>query len=130
MHEITLPSEKIILDFKKDCTNKAEIFKTHRREMIYPYMIEKLSPLQNKVDFKVEVIEYIKYNWLLLLCLSLRYCDSVEREIRLNKVFEFTEKIHYIEETIIDVLYLTFLKYGNKIQCIKILEKLSKYISQ
>ncbi len=129
MHEITLPSEKIILDFKKDCTNKAEIFKTHRREMIYPYMIEKLSPLQNKVDFKVEVIEYIKYNWLLLLCLSLRYCDSVEREIRLNKVFEFTEKIHYIEETIIDVLYLTFLKYGNKIQCIKILEKLSKYIS-
>ena len=129
MHEILLPSEKILLDFKKSCEEKAEIFKTHRKEMIYPYMLENASAIKNKVDFKIEVFVYIQFNWLLLLCLSLWYCEPIEREIRLNKVFEFIDKLVYIEENILIIVYLAFLEYGNKTQCIKILEKLSKFIS-
>lgn len=37
------------------------------------------------------------------------------------------DKLDYIEEIVLKLLYVTFLKYGNKIQCIKVLEKIKKF---
>ena len=59
----------------------------------------------------------------------MKYCEPIEREIRLNKVFELLDKLDFIEEQVLILLYLNFLKYGNKTQCIKLREKIQKYIS-
>ena len=84
--------------------------------------------LTSIAHFNVEVYEYVQFDWLILLCCSLWYCEPIEREIRLNKIFELFDKISYIEEKVLIFIYINFLKYGNKTQCIKILEKMSKFI--
>jgi hypothetical protein len=56
------------------------------------------------------------------------YCETIEREVRLNKIFELFNKLPYIEEKVLFLIYINFLKYGNKTQYIKILEKMSKFI--
>ena len=95
--------------------------------MLYPYIIENI-PETNKADFSIDAYEYVQFDWLVLLCCSLWYCEPIEREIRLNKIFELFDKISYIEEKVLIFIYINFLKYGNKTQCIKILEKMSKFI--
>ena len=127
MHEIELPSGKYFTDFKKQCMLKAESYEKQRRSMLYPYITENLSP-NSKADFNIDVYDYIQFDWLILLCCSLWYCEPKEREIRLNKIFELLDKISYIEEKILVFIYINFLKYGNKTQCIKILEKMSKFL--
>ena len=48
----------------------------------------------------------------------------MEREIRLEKVFDILDKISYLEEEVLIFIYINFLKYGNKTQCIKMFEKI------
>ena len=127
MHEIELPSGKYFTEFKKQCMIKAESYEKQRKSMLYPYITESL-PSTNRADFNIDVYEYVQFDWLILLCCSLWYCEPIEREIRLNKIFELLDKISYIEEKVLIFIYINFLKYGNKTQCIKILEKMSKYI--
>ena len=127
MHEIELPSDKNLMDFKKACSSKVETYEKQRKYMLYPYIVENL-PSINKADFAIELFDYVTYDWLVLLCCSLWYCEPIEREIRLNKIIELIDKIFYIEEKTLIFIYINFLKYGNKTQCIKVLEKMSKYI--
>ena len=127
MHEIELPSNKYFNDFKKACIVKIDMYEKQRKYMLYPYIVESL-PLTNRADFNIDVYEYVQFDWLILLCCSLWYCEPIEREIRLNKIFELFDKISYIEEKVLIFIYLNFLKYGNKTQCIKMLEKMSKFI--
>ena len=127
MHEIELPSGKPFLEFKKACVQKVESYENQRKYMLYPYIVENLKE-SSKADFTVDVYEYVQFNWLILLCCSLWYCEPIEREIRLNKIFELFDKLSYIEEKVLIFIYINFLKYGNKTQCIKMLEKMSKFI--
>ena len=100
MHEIELPSDKSFQDYKKACIVKADMYEKHRKNMLYPYIVENLQPT-NKADFNIDVYEYVQYDWLILLCCSLWYCEPIEREIRLNKIFEIFDKISYIEEKVL-----------------------------
>jgi hypothetical protein len=127
MHEIELPSNRYFQEFKKACIVKADMYEKQRKPMLYPHIIEG-HPLTSRADFTIDVYEYIMFDWFILLCCSLWYCEQIEREIRLNKIFELFDKISYIEEKVLIFIYLNFLKYGNKTQCIKMLEKMSKFI--
>lgn len=127
MHGFELLSDKNLMDFKKACSSKVETYEKQRKYMLYPYIVENLAPT-NKADFVIDVFEYVNFDWLVLLCCSLWYCEPIEREIRLNKIIELIDKILYIEEKTLIFIYINFLKYGNKTQCIKVLEKMSKYI--
>ena len=127
MHEIELASGKYFQDYKKACIVKAEMYEKQRKYMLYPYIVENVQPT-SKADFSIDVYEYVQFDWVVLLCCSLWYCEPIEREIRLNKIFELFDKISYIEEKVLIFIYINFLKYGNKTQCIKMLEKMSKFI--
>ena len=127
LHGIELPSYKYFQEFKKKCIVLAEMYEKQRKYMLYPYIVENL-PETNKADFTIDAYEYVQFDWLILLCCSLWYCEPIEREIRLNKIFELFDKISYIEEKVLVFIYINFLKYGNKTQCIKIHEKMSKFI--
>ena len=127
MHEIELPSGKFFSEYKKACMVKADMYEKQRRYMLYPYIAENL-PETNRADFNIDVYEYVQFDWVILLCCSLWYCEPIEREIRLNKIFDLFDKISYIEEKVLVFIYINFLKYGNKTQCIKMLEKMSKFI--
>ena len=127
MHEIELPSGKNFQEFKKACSVKADGYEKSLKYMLYPYIVENLKET-NRADFNIDVYEYVQFDWLILLCCSLWYCEPIEREIRLNKIFELFDKLSYIEEKVLIFIYINFLKYGNKTQCIKILEKMSKFI--
>ena len=127
LHGIMTPSDKIILEHKKQCIQKANSYKKDLKEALYPYIAEKAKSPKG-ADFSIDVYEYVQFDWLILLCCSLEYCEPMEREIRLEKVFDTLDKISYIEEEVLKFIYINFLKYGNKTQCIKMLEKIYKFI--
>ena len=127
LHGIMLPSDKIIQDFKKHCLHKVTDYMKNLKSMLYPYIVDNLKET-SKADFTVDVYEYVQFDWLIVLCCSLWYCEPMEREVRLDNVFEILDKISYIEEKVIIFIYFNFLKYGSKTQCIKMLEKMGKFI--
>ena len=126
LHEIMLPSDKYIQEFKKQCVQKSNSYIKNLNYMLYPYVVDNLKAT-SKADFTVDVYQYVQFDWLILLCCSLWYCEPIEREVRLDKVFEILDKIFYLEEKIIIFIYINFLKYGSKTQCIKMVEKMSKF---
>ena len=127
LHGIMLPSDKHILEFKNQCKLKVESYKKNLKFMLYPNLVENLKP-KSKADFTVDVYEYVQFNWLILLCCSLWYCEPMEREVRMDKIFEILDKISYLEEMVIIFIYINFLKYGTKTQCIKMMEKINKFL--
>ena len=127
LHGIMTPSDKIILEHKKQCIQKANSYKKDLKEALYPYIAEKAKSPKG-ADFSIDVYEYVQFDWLILLCCCLEYCEPMEREIRLEKVFDILDKISYLEEEVLIFIYINFLKYGNKTQCIKMFEKIYKFI--
>ena len=125
VHGIMLPSDKYIREHKKLCTQIVNSYKQQLKFMLYPYFVDHLKPT-NRADFTVDVYEYVQFNWLILSCCSLWYCEPIEREMRLDKIFEIWDKIAYLEEKVIIFIYINFLKYGSKTQCIKMEEKIKK----
>lgn len=82
----------------------------------------------SKANFEVTSYYYIYFNWIILLCCSLWYCEPIERIIRLDEILFILDKLNYIEDIVLKLLYKTFLKYGNKNQCIKVHEKVVKFM--
>ena len=126
LNGIELPSDKILQEYKDECLTKSTKYFKEVNYMLYPNITDNLK-FTSKADFNVEVYEYVQYNWLILLCSSLWYCEPTEREIRLNKIFDILDKISYIEEKVLIFIYFNFLKYGNKSQCITLFEKMAKF---
>ena len=128
MHNIDMPSSKIIDDYKKLCSLYSVDYYKHRGYMFPPKNIENLFEINNsKANFNITSYYYIFYGWIILLCCSLSYCDTVERIIRLNEIMPVLDKLYYIEEIVLKLIFDTFIKYGNKMQCIKIYEKVTKF---
>ena len=93
-----LPSDKHILEFKKQCIIKVDAYINNLKYMLYPYIVDNLK-ITKRADFTVDVYEYVQFDWLILLCCSLKYCEPMEREVRLDKVFEILDKIREDDET-------------------------------
>ena len=128
MHNIDMPSGKIIDDYKKLCSLYSLDYYKLRGYMFPPKNIENLPETNNsKANFGITSYYYIFYNWIILLCCSLTYCEPIERIIRLNEIIPVLDKLYYIEEIVIKLIFDTFIKYGNKMQCIKIFEKVNKF---
>ena len=128
MHNIDMPSSKILDDYKKLCSLYSVDYYQHRGYMFPPKNIENLSEMNNsKANFSITSYYYIFYDWIILLCCSLSYCEPIERIIRLNEIIPVLDKLYYIEEIVVKLIFDTFIKYGNKTQCIQIFEKLTKF---
>ena len=78
--------------------------------MFPPALIDKLPSTNNsKINFEISSSNYIYFNWIILLCCSLWYCEPIERIIRLEEILVMLDKLNYIEEIVLKLLYITFL---------------------
>ena len=64
--------------------------------------------------------------WLIIFGGSFWYCDKIEREIRFIKMIEIIENLEYIEEDVLEFVYMCLIKYGTDSQCVKFYEILLK----
>ena len=127
-HEIEMPNCRNIEDYKSICSSYNDEYYKLRRYMFPPALIDKLpSTNHSKINFEVSSYYYIYFSWITLLCCSLWYCESIERKIRLDEVLIILDKLNYIEEIALKLLLITFLKYGDKTQCIELYEKIINF---
>ena len=128
MHGIEMPSSKIIDEYKRKCALYSGDYYKQRSYIFPPSLIEKL-PISNnsKANFEITSYYYIYYDWIILLCCSLWYCEPVERIVRLDEILLVLDKLYYIEEIVLKLCFNSFIKYGNKMQCIQAYEKLMKF---
>ena len=75
---------------------------------------------------KITRYNCIDLTWLLVLSGSLWYCEPIEREIRINKIYDLLDKIDYKEEDVFTFIFLAISKYGNDDELIKFYEYLLK----
>ena len=129
MHGIDIPNSKTVEDYKLSCSSLNDEYNKLRRYMFTSALVDK-KPSTNcsKANFEVTSYYYIYFNWIILLCCSLWYCEPIERIIRLDEILFILDKLNYIEDIVLKLLYKTFLKYGNKNQCIKVHEKVVKFM--
>ena len=127
-HEIEIPTSKIIDNYKSLCMKNSADYYRQRRYIFPPASLEKLPITNNsKVNFSINSYYYIFFDWIILLCGSLWYCEPIERIVRLDEILVILDKLDYIEEIVIKLCFNSFIKYGNKMQCIQIYEKLKKF---
>ena len=80
---------------------------------------------ESKIN-KIKNQNCIQLTWLLVLSGSLWYCEPIEREIRINKIYDLLDKIDYKEEDIFTFIFLSISKYGTDDELIKFYEYLLK----
>jgi hypothetical protein len=68
----------------------------------------------------------INLTWLIIFGGSFHYCDKIEKELRFNKMIEIIENLEYIEEDVLEFVYMCLIKYGSDSQCVKFYEILLK----
>ena len=68
----------------------------------------------------------INLTWLIIFGGSFHYCDKIEKELRFNKMIEIIENLEYIEEDVLEYVYMCLIKYGSDSQCVKFYEILLK----
>ena len=127
MHDIALPN-RIVEEYKLKCLSFNESNYKMRNYMFPPKIFDKLpSTNRSGVSFDVTSSNYIYFNWIILLCSSLWYCEPIERIIRLDELLIILDKLDCIEEIVLKLLLKTFLKYGNKNQCIRVIKKITDF---
>ena len=66
LHGIMLPSDKIIQEYKKNCTQKMDYYIKNVKPMIYPYIVEDLKKKEkgkNNKDLNIESKIKMKHNF-------------------------------------------------------------------
>ena len=122
-HGIVMPDYTIINNYKSDCMKYNEQF--NKQSLILPKRLDKTT--NSGKNFEVISSDYIYFNWIILLCCSLFYCEPIERIARLDDILSFLKNLKYIEKIILKLLFITFIKFGNKNQCIKIYEEIVNF---
>ena len=119
-HCLTLPDGALLEDVKKKSIEYSELNTKEKKYMNYEDIIKNLPQTNNSQEnFEIRYISYIYFTWLMLLSCSLWYCEPIERNIRINKIFELLNKLEYIEEQVLLFLFINIYKYGDKYQFIK-----------
>ena len=122
-HGIVMPDYTIINNYKSDCLKYNEQF--NKQSLILPERLDKTN--NSGQNFEVISSDYIYFNWIILLCCSLFYCEPIERIARLDDILSFLKNLQYIEKIVLKLLFITFIKFGNKNQCIKIFEEIVNF---
>ena len=120
LHCLNLPTGSLLDAVKKKSIVYSDTNTKYRIYMSYEEIIGKLKETNNSQEnFEIKYISYIYFSWLILLGCSLWYCEPIERNIRINKIFELLNKLEYIEEKVLLFLFINIYRYGNKYQFIK-----------
>jgi len=114
-------NDDIVNNFILNCKQKKAECENNKLYTYYEAFFEKLpeKPLEYKY-FKLDQITYIYYIWIILSSCSLWYCEPDERIFRIEKIFEIIKDLGYIEEYVLNILYLNIYRYGDKLHLIKV----------
>ena len=119
-HCLNMPKDTFLKALKNNSIVYSNNNVKFRKDMKYDVIIGKLSETNNSQEnFEVKYDYYIIFSWLILLSCSLWYCEPMERNIRINEIFETLNKLEYIEEQVLLFLFINIYRYGNKYQFIK-----------
>ena len=128
-HCLNIPNGALLDAVKKKSIVYSDTNTKYRKYMSYEEIIGKAEETNNSCEnFEIKYISYIYYSWLILLSYSLWYCEPIERNIRINKIFELLNKLEYIEEQVLLFLFINIYRYGNKYQFIKMHKINLKYV--
>ena len=114
-------SDDIVKSFILNRKQKKEACENNKLYAYYDTFFKKLpeKPLEHKF-FKLNQTTYIYYIWIILSSCSLWYCEIDERIFRIEKIFEIIKDLDYIEEYVLNILFLNIYKYGDKFNLIKV----------
>ena len=119
-HCLNVPKDTFLKNVKNSSIVYSKNNVKFRKDMKYDVIVSKLNETNNSSEnFEVKYNSYIYFSWLMLLSCSLWYCEPIERNIRINKIFELLNKLEYIEEQVLLFLFINIYRYGNKYQFIK-----------
>ena len=119
-HTLNLPTGGLLDAVKKKSIVYSDTNTKYRKYMSYEEILANNKESNNsKENFEIKYISYIYFSWLILLGCSLWYCEPIERNIRINKIFELLNKLEYVEEKVLLFLFINIYKFGNKYQFIK-----------
>ena len=119
-HSLNMPNGALLDSVKKKSIVYSDTNTKYRKYMSYEEIIGKAAETNNSCEnFEIKYISYIYFSWLILLSCSLWYCEPIERNIRINKIFELLNKLEYIEEQVLLFLFINIYRYGDKYQFIK-----------
>lgn len=113
-------SNDIVNSFILNCKQKKEEYEKNKVYDYYDSFFKKLpeKPLEYKF-FKLNQTNYIYYIWIILSSCSLWYCEIDERIFRIERIFEIIKDLDYIEEFVLNILFLNIYKFGDKFYLIK-----------
>ena len=113
-------NDDIINSFILNCKQKKEECEKNKLYAYYDTFFDKLPEKPLKYNyFQLDQITYIYYIWIILSSCSLWYCEPDERTFRIEKIFEIIKDLGYIEEYVLNILYLNIYKYGDKQHMVK-----------
>ena len=123
-HYLDLPSDKTIKQVNNFIYESEKEFLSKCCFIIYGETETNSSPF-----FELYYNDYIEYNWLLLSCCSLWYCNSnKELEARINKMFDVLDKLEYIEEQVLYFLFYSIYTYGSIAHFMRIFEIVYRFM--
>jgi len=113
-------SDDIVNSFILNCKQKKEEYEKNKLYDHYDKFFKNQpeKPIQYKF-FSLNQTTYIYYIWIILSSCSLWYCEIDERIFRIEKIFEIIKDLDYIEEFVLNILFLNIYKYGDKFYLIK-----------
>ena len=123
-HFLELPNNKTINNLNTFISEAEKEFLSKSSFIIYKDTNSNSSPY-----FELYSYDYIEFNWLLLSCCSLWYCNSnKEKEVRINKIFNILEKLEYIEEQVLYFVFYSIYNNGNISHFIRIFEIIFRFM--
>jgi len=103
------------------CKQRIEEYKKVRPYVFSEKLLEgKIYTSNYKINYTIPQKMYIEYIWLILISCSLCYCEIDERNYRIKEIFEILNKKEYIEEYVLNILFINIYKYGEKYHLIKL----------
>ena len=119
----SINASSYISSFDYYCRRTNEDFESKRPYICYENLFTNMN-INNKSNNNNDIYEipqnsYINYIWLILISSSLWYCLEEEKNYRQDKLFEVLSKMEYIEEYVLDIIYINLYYYGDKIHFVK-----------
>ena len=118
--QLNLMSDTYLIDYKTLCNyNKGECEKI-RPYAFYSSFFSRINKTNcSCVNYEVHSKNYIYYIWLMVLSASLYYCEKEERNYRLDKMFTLLNNYEYIEEYVLNFIFINLYKSASTFYFVK-----------
>ena len=119
-NQLNLMSDSYLINYKNICQNKRVEYEKIRPYAFYSFFFPNINKTNiSYVNYEIHSKNYIYYIWLMLLSSSLYYCEKEERNYRLDKMFILLNDYQYIEEYVLNFIFINLYKSANTFYLVK-----------